>query len=92
MLDLPWSDMADRRQTVVIYMGVSTLPQLVEGLCAAGLPAEWPVAVVEKGTLPTQRTLTGTLGTIAADVALAGVRSPALVIVGQVVTRRVVTP
>lgn len=92
VLDLPWSDMADRRQTVVIYMGVSTLPQLVEGLCAAGLPAEWPVAVVEKGTLPTQRTLTGTLGTIAADVALAGVRSPALVIVGQVVTRRVVTP
>ncbi|GBR69341.1 siroheme synthase [Gluconobacter kanchanaburiensis NBRC 103587] len=92
VLDLPWDDMADRRQTVVIYMGISTLPQLVTGLRAKGLPADWPVAIVERGTQPSQRVLTGTLDTIAGQAAQTGVKSPALVIVGQVVRHRVVSP
>ncbi|MQR98308.1 siroheme synthase CysG [Gluconobacter aidae] len=92
VLDLPWDDMADRRQTVVIYMGISTLPQLAAGLLGKGLPADWPVAVVERGTQPTQRVFTGTLTTIAQQAAEARVKSPALVIVGQVVLHRVISP
>ncbi|GEM17692.1 siroheme synthase CysG [Gluconobacter oxydans] len=92
VLDLPWDDMADRRQTVVIYMGISTLPQLAAGLLGKGLPADWPVAIVERGTQPQQRVFTGTLSTIAQQAAEAQVKSPALVIVGQVVRHRVVSP
>ncbi|MCP1272865.1 siroheme synthase CysG [Gluconobacter albidus] len=92
VLDLPWDDMADRRQTVVIYMGISTLPQLAAGLLEKGLPADWPVAIVERGTQPSQRVLTGTLSTIAQQAAEARVKSPALVIVGQVVRHRVISP
>ncbi|MBS1102967.1 uroporphyrinogen-III C-methyltransferase [Gluconobacter sp. Dm-62] len=92
VLDLPWDDMADRRQTVVIYMGISTLPQLAAGLLAKGLPIDWPVAIVERGTQPTQRVLTGTLSSIAQQAAEAQVKSPALVIVGQVVRHRVISP
>ncbi|MFT8958835.1 MAG: SAM-dependent methyltransferase, partial [Gluconobacter oxydans] len=92
VLDLPWDDMADRRQTVVIYMGISTLPQLAAGLLGKGLPADWPVAIVERGTQPRQRVFTGTLSTIAQQAAEAQVKSPALVIVGQVVRHRVVSP
>ncbi|MBF0859485.1 uroporphyrinogen-III C-methyltransferase [Gluconobacter sp. LMG 31484] len=92
VLDLPWDDMADRRQTVVIYMGISTLPQLAAGLMGKGLPADWPVAIVERGTQPGQRVFTGTLETIAGQAAEAQVKSPALVIVGKVVRHRVISP
>ncbi|WP_246091421.1 siroheme synthase CysG [Swingsia samuiensis] len=90
-LDLPWSDMADRRQTVVIYMGISTLPLLMEGLKEHGLPSDWPVAVVERGTQTTQRVVVGTLGDIAQKVRELDVKSPALIIVGKVVGHRVVS-
>jgi len=92
VLDLPWDDMADRRQTVVIYMGISTLPELMAGLMKNGLPQDWPVAIVERGTQPAQRVLTGTLATIAEEAAAAKVSSPALVIVGEVVNHRVISP
>lgn len=92
VLDLPWDDMADRRQTVVIYMGISTLPALMTGLIQNGLPSDWPVAIVERGTQPSQRVLTGTLSTMAEQAATASVSSPALVIVGEVVRHRVISP
>ena len=47
--------------TLVFYMGVRQLPQIAESLIAAGRPAAEPVAIVERGTLPDQRTVTGTL-------------------------------
>lgn len=92
VLDLPWKDMADRRQTVVIYMGISSLQRAMDGLCEHGLPHEWPAAIVERGTQPDQRVLVGTVGTLPRLAFEAGVASPALVIVGKVVDHRVVSP
>ncbi|MCW5663447.1 MAG: uroporphyrinogen-III C-methyltransferase [Piscinibacter sp.] len=69
--------------TLVVYMGVATLPELQRGLLAA-LPAATPAAVVQHASLPQQRQLVTTLGTLAADVAAAGLGSPAVVIVGDV--------
>ncbi len=69
--------------TLVVYMGVATLPELQRGLLAA-LPAATPAAVVQHATLPQQRQLVTTLGSLAADVAAAGLGSPAVVIVGDV--------
>ncbi len=61
---LDWNSLARSRQTVVFYMGVGHLQQIVSKLRAAGAPAEQAVAVVERATLPEQRTLRGTLETI----------------------------
>jgi len=81
---LDWNSLARSRQTVVFYMGVGHLQQIVSKLRAAGASAEQAVAVVERATLPEQRTLRGTLETIVATVQAANVEPPALLIVGDV--------
>ena len=79
-----------REGTVVLYMGLSTLRETSRSLIAAGRPASTPVAVVSHATLPTQREVFGDLATIADAVERAQLPAPALVIVGEVVDRRVV--
>ncbi|WP_308721453.1 siroheme synthase CysG [Komagataeibacter xylinus] len=91
-LHLPWDSMARPGQTVVIYMGVSALPALCAKLVEHGLPPQWPAAIVERGTRADQRVLTGTLGDLPTQAAQAGVASPALIIVGEVVRHRVLSP
>ena len=86
--DLDWPALARPRQTVVIYMGLSALDTICAQLVAHGLPADWPAAVVAQGTLPTQQVVCATLGTLAAEVARAGLPSPGLTIVGEVVRLR----
>jgi uroporphyrin-III C-methyltransferase/precorrin-2 dehydrogenase/sirohydrochlorin ferrochelatase len=81
---LDWNSLAGARQTVVFYMGVGHLPQIVAKLRAAGAAADHPAAVVERATLPEQRTLRGTLETIASLAQAANVAPPALLIVGDV--------
>jgi len=81
---LDWKSLAGTRQTVVFYMGVGHLPQIVEKLRAAGASGDHPAAVVERATLPEQRTLRGTLQTIADIAQAANVSPPALLIVGDV--------
>ncbi len=72
--------------TLVFYMGVGNLPRIAEKLLAAGRAPRTPAVVVQDVALPTQRSIPGTLGTIAEETARAGVRPPALVIIGQVAT------
>ena len=81
---LDWPALAAGRQTVVFYMGVGYLPQIVAQLRAAGARADRPAAVVERATLPGQRTLRGTLETIAGMAQAANGAPPALLIVGDV--------
>ncbi len=83
--DLDWPALARPRQTVVIYMGLSGLATICAQLIAHGLPANWPAAVVSLGTLASQREVCATLGTLAEAVARAGLQSPCLTIVGEVV-------
>ncbi|MFF2270834.1 uroporphyrinogen-III C-methyltransferase [Agromyces sp. NPDC058136] len=71
--------------TIVVLMGIATLPRLAAGLARHGLPAEHPIAVVERGFSPEQRTTVGTLADIVAIAGLARVASPAVVVVGEVV-------
>ncbi|WP_029287696.1 uroporphyrinogen-III C-methyltransferase [Cellulomonas sp. HZM] len=79
-----WSALARLDGTLVLLMGVGRLAAHTAALVAHGKDPATPVAVVENGTLPAQRTTTGTLATIA-DVALArGVGNPAVVVVGEV--------
>jgi len=86
--DLDWPALARPRQTVVIYMGLSGLATICARLIAHGLPPHWPAAVVAQGTLPAQQVVCATLGTLADAVARAGLQSPCLTIVGEVVRLR----
>jgi uroporphyrin-III C-methyltransferase len=86
--ELDWTALARPRQTVVIYMGLSGLPAICERLIAHGLPADWPAAVVSHGTLAEQQVVAATLATLPAAVADAGLGSPCLTIVGEVVRLR----
>jgi uroporphyrinogen III methyltransferase/synthase len=81
---LDWSALAAFPGTLVFYMGVRRLPAIASALIAAGRRASEPVAVVQEGTLPGQRTVTGTLETIAEIVERAGVRPPSITVVGEV--------
>ena len=63
---LDWAALAAFPGTLVFYMGVKALPRIAERLVAGGRPADEPVAVVERGTLPGQRTVVATLADVAA--------------------------
>ena len=80
-----WRELARPGQTVVFYMGLTQLPTIAAALVAAGAATDLPAAVVEQATLPDQRVIAGTLADLAERVAAAQVRSPALLIVGEVV-------
>lgn len=86
--DLPWSELARGASTLVFLMGTQTLPTIAERLVAHGRAADTPVAVVHWGTTARQRTVTGTLADIAAQVQKTGLRSPTVIIIGEVVTLR----
>ena len=83
---LDWPVLAQGRQTVVVYMGVTTAPFIARRLISHGMAPGTPVAVAENGTLPDQRVLTGTLGGLGALIASNGVKAPALIIIGEVVS------
>lgn len=84
--ELPWEELVHPGQTLVIYMGLSGLPHICARLIAAGMSADTPVALVEKGTLPDQRVHVKTLATMPDYVADTDIQAPTLTIVGTVVT------
>ena len=83
-----WAALAKAGGTLVVLMGVGRLAQIADALIAGGRPASTPVGIVERATLPTQRVTTGELGTIAATAEAAGVTSPAVTVIGDVVAVR----
>jgi uroporphyrin-III C-methyltransferase/precorrin-2 dehydrogenase/sirohydrochlorin ferrochelatase len=86
--DLDWPALARPRQTTVIYMGLGALPEICTRLVGHGLRADTPAAVVQQGTTLDQRVVSGTLSDLAQRVAEAGLQSPCLIIVGEVVRLR----
>lgn len=70
--------------TLVFLMGVTSLPKICKGLLDAGMAPDMPAAVVERGTLPRQRKLVSTLERLPLEAEKAGVKSPAIIVVGKV--------
>ena len=85
-MNLDWEGLARPNQTVVIYMGLPGLPVLCNELIAHGLPASTPAAIVQQGTTPNQRVVTGTLETLPVLAENAKLKAPTLIIVGNVVS------
>jgi uroporphyrin-III C-methyltransferase len=87
-MNLDWPALARPRQTIVVYMGLLGLPVLCAGLIEHGLSPDTPAAIVQQGTTRDQRVVTGTLQTLAQQVADAMLTPPTLIIVGDVVRLR----
>ncbi|WP_323971576.1 siroheme synthase CysG [Aeromonas hydrophila] len=82
--DLDWPLLAKDKQTLVFYMGLSSCATIREQLLTHGKAGDTPVALIERGTQPSQRVIRGTLAQLPALAV--GVESPALIMVGSVVT------
>lgn len=85
-LDLDWAALVRPKQTLVIYMGVASLPVLCAQLIAHGMSPEMPAALVERASCPEQRSIVGALQSLPALALAHRVEPPALLIVGTVVS------
>jgi uroporphyrin-III C-methyltransferase / precorrin-2 dehydrogenase / sirohydrochlorin ferrochelatase len=81
-----WRALGSSRATLVLLMATEHLRVVAETLIRHGRNAQTPVSVITDGTLPSQRTINARLDTVARDVAGAGIKPPAVVVVGEVVT------
>lgn len=88
VLEIDWDMLVRPAQTVAIYMGLSNLPVLVEGFARRGVDMTTPVALVENGTRPNQVVVTGRLDGIVERATEAGLKGPAMIIIGAVVSLR----
>jgi len=84
--DLDWKRLADPQATLVIYMGLANLEEIVARLIDAGLPPSTPAAVVERGTMPSQCKFSTTLQLLPDLVAQKQMNPPAIIIIGRVVS------
>jgi uroporphyrin-III C-methyltransferase/precorrin-2 dehydrogenase/sirohydrochlorin ferrochelatase len=80
-----WPALARLRGTLVVLMGLKNLPEITATLVEQGRAADTPAAIVQEGSTDAQRVVRGTLGSIAADARAAGIRPPAVVVIGEVV-------
>ena len=83
-----WAALARAGGTIVLYMGVSTLPRIAAALVAGGMSPETPAASVQWGTHARQRTVSATVSTLADAIAREGLGAPVITVIGNVVSLR----
>ncbi|ACK66305.1 uroporphyrin-III C-methyltransferase [Rippkaea orientalis PCC 8801] len=83
--DINWTAIAQGSETIVIYMGLHNLANIVEQLQAGGLKTQTPIALIRWGTRPEQTELVGTLGTILEQIQQQQFEAPAIAIIGNTV-------
>lgn len=83
-----WDALAKSGSTIVLYMGVKTLPAISKALISGGMPPEIPAAAVQWGTRSKQRTVVATLATIADEAAKASIAAPVITVIGWPVVLR----
>jgi len=85
---LPWGELATAVDTLVVLMGVKSLPQIVRQLISAGRSPETPVALIRQGTTAEQSTIIGTLADIVAKAEAVKLAPPVVTVIGEVVRLR----
>lgn len=86
--DLDWAALAKTGQPIVVYMGLKNLDTIAATLMAGGLRHSTPAAVIMSATMPNERVVVSTLGEIATHPQRPGFTSPALIVVGEIVSMR----
>jgi uroporphyrin-III C-methyltransferase/precorrin-2 dehydrogenase/sirohydrochlorin ferrochelatase len=84
-LDLDWDAMLRPMQTIAIYMGLSNIKKLAQGFLEHGADINMPAALIEKGTMPEQKVIIGTVGNLDKKAKEANIKGPAIIIIGDVV-------
>tara|TARA_B100000035_G_scaffold245073_2_gene213637 strand:- start:87 stop:1457 length:1371 start_codon:yes stop_codon:yes gene_type:complete len=87
-IDFDWPKLITDKQTVVIYMGLLSLPDFIKQLVFHGQKKTMPIAVIERGTTDSQRVVQGNIGNIINKISRSKIKSPALIIIGEVVKLR----
>ena len=85
-LDLPWENLADKKQTITFYMGLTRVGIITEQLIAAGRDKQTPAALIYRGTQPEQQVYHGTLNELEQLVSTHKLTPPTLIVLGDVVT------
>ncbi len=80
-----WAALRAGGTTLVIYMGMKRVSAIVEGMIEAGYPADMPACAIQNGTLETQATVLSTLAALPQSIATAGLGSPGMLVIGDVV-------
>lgn len=80
-----WAALRAGGTTLVIYMGMRRVATIVDGMLAAGYPADLPACAIQNGTLETQATVLSTLAALPQSIADAGLGSPGMLVIGDVV-------
>ncbi|MCO7630359.1 MULTISPECIES: uroporphyrinogen-III C-methyltransferase [Pseudomonas] len=83
--EVNWQALAEGGTTLVVYMGVARLEHIRRGLLEGGMAAHTPVAMIENASLPQQRACRSRLGGMTDDALAFGLRSPAILVIGEVV-------
>ncbi len=83
-IELNWQSLADADTTLVVYMGLVNIVDIVKNLLEHGLSSSTPAAIIERGTTPQQRVFTTTLAELPARVEAEKIESPSLLIIGKV--------
>ena len=85
---IAWDKIATGIDTIVIFMGITTLPSIITKLVENGRSPDTPVAVIQWGTTDLQKTVTGTLRNIAREIRTEGIKPPGIIVIGEVVKLR----
>ncbi|MBF0386383.1 MAG: uroporphyrinogen-III C-methyltransferase [Candidatus Omnitrophica bacterium] len=85
---IPWKKLVDKHSTLVILMGMANLAQIIQQITKDPATLKMPIAVINNGTRRDQRVVTGTLANIVTRVQQEGIKSPAIIVIGEVVGLR----
>ena len=87
-LNINWNNLINENQTIVIYMGLNSLPSIVQNLIDYGMRKNMPIAVVQEGTTENQKVVVSTISRVNAKILKTDIQSPAIIIIGEVVKLR----
>ena len=87
-LNINWSNLIHENQTIVIYMGLNSLPIIVQNLIDSGMRKNMPIALVQEGTTEKQKVMVSTISKVISKTLKSDIQSPVIIIIGEVVKLR----
>jgi len=87
-LNIKWDNLTIENQTIVIYMGLNSLPIITQNLIDFGMRKDMPIALVQEGTTDNQKVVVSTISRVNAKILKNDIQSPVIIIIGEVVKLR----
>ncbi|MDA9913332.1 siroheme synthase CysG [Methylophilaceae bacterium] len=87
-LNINWSNLIHENQTIVIYMGLNSLPVIVQNLIDSGMRKNMPIALVQEGTTEKQKVMVSIISRVISKTFKSDIQSPVIIIIGEVVKLR----